>query len=203
MTMPGVQKPHCTAPCATNASRRRSPSGVTATPSIVVRSRPSQSTANIRHALTDAPSTRIVQEPHSPSPQPYLVPVNPSTSRISASAVMSSGTLARRGAPLMVKAISRSGDIVEHSLRQVVDELAPIPFGRAHVGDRPDLVARSVGSGGDRRRVEGATFERRLGARRARRGRSDRTERDAYVRQHAFAPYGAEADRHRADVERR
>src|SRR4030042_3624804 len=51
-----------------------------ARPSIVVTEAPSISTAGKRHELTAFPFTSTVQAPHSPFPQPYLVPVISSSS---------------------------------------------------------------------------------------------------------------------------
>ena len=94
ITMPGVQNPHWTAPHSTNARSIACPSASRARPSIVVTARPSQSTANIRHAQRDVPSTITVHAPHSPSPHAYLVPVSPNASRSITSALMSTGTVA-------------------------------------------------------------------------------------------------------------
>ena len=78
ITMPGVQKPHCRPWWSWNACwiTLSEPSGF-AMPSMVVTSRPSQSTANIRQEFTELPSTRIVQVPHCAMPQPNFVPVRP------------------------------------------------------------------------------------------------------------------------------
>src|SRR3990167_5470412 len=79
--MPGVQNPHCTAHLSTNPFFTASAFGSASSPSMVTTSRPLQSTANSRQEFSDAPSTRIVKAPHSPSPQPYFVPGNPRAAR--------------------------------------------------------------------------------------------------------------------------
>ena len=48
-----------------------------ARPSTVVTARPSTSPTSVRQALTGSPSTSTMQAPHSPSPQPSLVPGEP------------------------------------------------------------------------------------------------------------------------------
>ena len=61
---------------------RRSPC---ATPSIVRIFAPSACTAGTRQLFTSAPSISTAHAPHSPSPQPSLVPVRPSSSRSTSS----------------------------------------------------------------------------------------------------------------------
>src|SRR5574340_548945 len=160
ITMPGVQKPHCTAPASTKAFSMRWPMGSSARPSMVVMLRPSQSTANSRQEFIDEPSTMMVHAPHSPSPQPYLVPVRPTTLRIMSSVLMSTGTRTRVGTPLSVKLISCCSDIFEHPPGHVVNQLLAVPGGGPHVGDGGDLVARRGGRGGDGVGSEGAALER-------------------------------------------
>ena len=87
-TMPGVQKPHCTAPfskklCCTFV--RCSPC---ARPSMVVISASWQSTARVRHERIGLSSRSTVQLPHSPVPQPSFAPVNSSCSRSASSNVV-------------------------------------------------------------------------------------------------------------------
>jgi hypothetical protein len=43
---------------------------------------PSTDARSTEHARTAMPSTCTVQAPHRPAPQPYLVPVNPTWSRM-------------------------------------------------------------------------------------------------------------------------
>ena len=81
MTMPGVQKPHCTPPLATKASPKTSRSRADR-PSAVVSDLPSRSFILILQLRRDAPSTSTVQQPHTPSPEhPSLGLMSPATSR--------------------------------------------------------------------------------------------------------------------------
>ena len=48
---------------------------------MVVIGLPATLEAAVTHERVGAPSTRTVQAPHWPSPQPYLLPVNPKSSR--------------------------------------------------------------------------------------------------------------------------
>src|ERR1039457_5319753 len=125
---------------------------------MVVTSRPWQSTANKRQELSDRPSTRMVQAPHSPSPQPYLVPVRPITSRSMSSALMSTRTVARFLTPFRVNSMSCLSDMGEHPLGDVVDHFLAIPGAGADIVDRRHLVARHFGD-----TVDGRSEERRVG----------------------------------------
>ena len=81
MTMPGVQKPHWTPPLTTKASPKTSRSRGDR-PSAVVSDLPSRSFIFIRQLRREAPSTRTVQQPQTPSPeQPSLGLMSPATSR--------------------------------------------------------------------------------------------------------------------------
>ena len=102
---------------------------------MVTTSRSSQSTAYIRQLLTVLPSILIVQAPHSPSPQAYLVPVMPSLSRSMARVVMVTGTFRQTSRPLSLKRISVSTDIIEHLFNEYTNEMAAIPRTGTHVID--------------------------------------------------------------------
>src|SRR5579872_272627 len=80
-TMPGVQKPHWSAPVAENASaKRRRSSG--AMPSRVVTERPSTRSSPSEQAMIALPSRRTVQQPHWPDgEQPSFGEVTSSSSR--------------------------------------------------------------------------------------------------------------------------
>jgi hypothetical protein len=81
-SMPGVQAPHCAAPCRRNDSCRRAKiGGRDFNPSTVVMARPSIWPTATRHAQTGSPSNRTVHAPQSPASQPTFVPVNPRCSR--------------------------------------------------------------------------------------------------------------------------
>ena len=79
--IPGVQMPHCAPPCSTNAFCSAFPVRVLAAPSIVITRRPSACAAGTMQESTATPSISTVHAPHSPSPQPSLVPVRPQSSR--------------------------------------------------------------------------------------------------------------------------
>ena len=80
MSMPGVQKPHCSPWCSWNASWSGW-SAVRRRPSTVMTSAPSAWTASIRQERTASPSTRTVHAPQTPCSQPTWVPVRPRSSR--------------------------------------------------------------------------------------------------------------------------
>src|SRR5215467_12772860 len=71
-------------------------------PSIVVTARPPTAPIGRRHERTGLPSTCTVQAPHWAMPQPYLVPVMPSTSRNTHSSGVSSPTSTSCLVPLML-----------------------------------------------------------------------------------------------------
>ena len=81
-SIPGVQMPHCAAPCRRKEFCKRSKIGArSASPSTVVISQPSTCPAAIKHEQTCSPSSKTVQAPQSPASQPTLVPARPSDSR--------------------------------------------------------------------------------------------------------------------------
>ena len=79
--MPGVQMPHCAPPQRTSSRCTACNTSPCASPSTVVTLRPSHCPAATRHELTTSPSSITVHAPHSPSPQPSLVPVRRRSSR--------------------------------------------------------------------------------------------------------------------------
>ena len=81
ISMPGVQKPHCSALRSWNAFCSARSSSDRDRPSIVSTRQPSACTASIRQPRTMSPSTRTVQAPHTPCSQPTCEPVSPSSSR--------------------------------------------------------------------------------------------------------------------------
>ena len=87
MIWPGVQNPHCRASCRMNASCTGCSRPSSARPSMVVTRRLSHCAASIRHDSTRLPSSKIVQAPHAPWSQPFLVPVSPRWSRSASSRV--------------------------------------------------------------------------------------------------------------------
>ena len=92
MMKPGVQKPHWSAARSTKACCTLVSCPSFASPSTVVMCMPSSSGASTRQALIGLPSTITVQAPHSPAPQPSLVPVRASSSRRTRSMVLLAST---------------------------------------------------------------------------------------------------------------
>src|SRR5690625_2471432 len=81
MIIPGVQNPHCSAWQVLNERCSGCNSPLADSPSIVVTSCPSASTANIVQDLMPRPSTSTVHAPQLVVSHPTTVPVLPSTSR--------------------------------------------------------------------------------------------------------------------------
>ena len=78
---PGVQKPHCAAPCLTKAFCRGCSFAGVPMPSIVVTQSPSASSLALRmHERTSLPLRITLQEPQCPVSHPILVPVSPTCS---------------------------------------------------------------------------------------------------------------------------
>src|SRR6266404_4401209 len=73
----------------------------------------------LRQLFTNDPSNKTEQEPHSPSPQPSFVPVNPSSCRNTSSRRSIAYALTVANRPLTVKAISHLA-ICEDSLIAVL-----------------------------------------------------------------------------------
>src|SRR5882724_894786 len=103
MTMPGVQKPHCSAWLLRNASCIGCSVSPVATPSIVSTEWPSAWTASRVQALTASPSTWTTQAPHWLVSQPTWVPVRPSCSRSSCTSRVRPSTVAETGLPFTVR----------------------------------------------------------------------------------------------------
>ena len=98
---PGVQMPHCKAACSMNFSCKGCRAPPSASPSTVLTSRPSASAPSTRQEQTRRPSSRTLQAPQSPVPQPSLAPVRPHLSRSESSRVSSGGQAKSTGSPLM------------------------------------------------------------------------------------------------------
>jgi hypothetical protein len=83
MTMPGVQKPHWLAPCASNAAHH---AAAVSRPSRVITLRPLTRDAGVTQATRGTPSTQTVQQPHCPCGlQPSLAERSPKRSRTTSS----------------------------------------------------------------------------------------------------------------------
>ena len=81
ISMPGVQMPHCAAPCARKARCSRSVSPPVARPFDGLDGAAVRLAVGTRQAQTCSPSSSTVQAPQSPASQPTLVPVRPRSSR--------------------------------------------------------------------------------------------------------------------------
>src|SRR5450631_166162 len=91
MTMPGMQKPHCTAPASPKASTYTSFSR-SLSPSVVVISWFSKVAALREHDFTSLPPAMTTQVPHVASSQPSLTDSTPISSRRTESRGLSSVT---------------------------------------------------------------------------------------------------------------
>src|ERR1017187_10069575 len=72
---------------------------------------PTASEARVWQDFTAWPSSRTVQAPHSPSPQPYFVPVRLRQLRRTERSVSSPGALTGILAPLILRVISLIGEL--------------------------------------------------------------------------------------------
>ena len=102
ISIPGVQKPHCSAcsswkPCWTGSS---SPS--VSSDSTVRISWPSHIAASVVHDLTGLPSIRTTHAPQFDVSQPQWVPVRPSVSRMKWTSSVRGSTSRETASPLMV-----------------------------------------------------------------------------------------------------
>ena len=81
ISIPGVQKPHCSALRSRKAACRSAISPLSDNPSMVSTEALSACTASIRQERTISPFTRTVHAPHTPCSQPTCVPVSCRCSR--------------------------------------------------------------------------------------------------------------------------
>ena len=165
MSWPGMQKPHCTAPC------RGTPAGGGASAPVAAPGprpssprAPSASTARTRQESTMRPSSRTVQAPHSPTRQHSLVPVSSRSSRSTSSRVWCGGHLERPAAPV-------DGQLDGQAVASCRRALAPAAPWRSQ---RPPARTRSIasrysglGAHGARRRAGRREERSRIAARSA------------------------------------
>ena len=102
MSIPGVQYPHWSPWFRRNDSWSGWSSSPSASPSIVVSSRPSACAASSVHDFTDSPSSSTVQAPQLDVSHPTFVPVSPRVSRRKYTRSVRGSTSASRIAPLTV-----------------------------------------------------------------------------------------------------
>src|SRR5262245_6450794 len=99
MICPDWQSPHCGLWSATQAfCSRCSPLGES--PAMVVTFLPATAETGVEHERTGCPLTCTVQAPHCAMPQPNLVPVSPSSSRITHRSGVSPGCSELTSLPL-------------------------------------------------------------------------------------------------------
>src|SRR6266849_3567154 len=79
--IPGVQIPHCAPPHSRNASCSGLIKACAEIPSMVTMFAPLACATGTRQLFTNIPSSKTEHEPHSPSPHPSFVPVNPKSFR--------------------------------------------------------------------------------------------------------------------------
>ena len=103
ITMPGVQKPHCSPCCSWKARCTGCIIPSLARPSAVVISCPLAWAASTVHDFTDSPSSSTVQAPHEVVSQPMFVAVRSATSRTKCTSSMRSSTSAVICLPLTVR----------------------------------------------------------------------------------------------------
>src|SRR5580704_9485169 len=115
--MPHWAPPESRKDCCRNCKR---PSE--ARPSIVTIFAPFACSAGIRQLFTSIPSIKTEQEPHSPSPQPSFVPVNPSSCRRTSSRRSIGYACTDSNFPFTVNEISHFARFLEES---VIRFLAP------------------------------------------------------------------------------
>ena len=106
ITIPGVQNPHCSASCATNAAWMGASCSPPASPSIVVTGLPTASSARTVQEGTGWSPSITVHAPQAPRSQPVLVPVSPRPSRSASTSVVRGSTLRRCGSPLTFSSMS-------------------------------------------------------------------------------------------------
>src|SRR5207247_2572961 len=100
---PDWQYPHCTTSSLCQAAFTASAT-VPDTPSMVVIFLPAASPTIMEQERAASPSICTVQAPHSARPQPYLVPVSPTKSRIAHNRGIFGSTLSSIVRPLMLSA---------------------------------------------------------------------------------------------------
>src|ERR1700686_1379679 len=98
--------PHCAPPHSKKAACSALNCGPSARPSIVVRFVPAACRTGTRQLLINLPFIKTEQEPHSPSPQPSFVPVNPSSCRRTSNSLSMGKTRTVSALPFTVRASS-------------------------------------------------------------------------------------------------
>src|ERR1700676_4131354 len=105
--------PHCAPPHSRNAFCNGCNSASHARPSTVSIHEPSAWSTGTMQLFTSSPSKRTEHEPHSPSPQPSLVPVRRKSSRSTSSRRFIGGTHTVCEAPFTRKSIEVQGALIQ------------------------------------------------------------------------------------------
>src|SRR6185295_7741426 len=108
---------------STHAACSARPTRSVPTASMVVTLLPLTAEIGVWQARTTCPSTCTVQAPHSAMPQPYLVPVSPSSSRRAHSSGVSSGRLTLYRRPFTVTEVIA---ILLSSVRQALSRVPSV-----------------------------------------------------------------------------
>ena len=106
MSIPGVQKPHCSAFLARNASCKSWNSPLSEAPSIVVTSSPSTCTARIVQARAVCPLMLTVHAPQTPDSHPTWVPVSSNSIRKKSAKDIRGSTIFACNSPLTLNEMS-------------------------------------------------------------------------------------------------
>ena len=103
--MPGVQIPHCAAPCARKLSCNFAIVPSACSPSMLVTAAPSTCAIAVRQLQIGAPSRSTLQAPQSPALQPILVPGRPISMRKTSLRRVLAGSWLLAGLPFKVKQV--------------------------------------------------------------------------------------------------
>ena len=152
ISMPGVQKPHCSALRSRNAACRSAISPLSDSPSMVSTDASCACTASIRQERTISPLTRTVQAPQTPCSQPTCVPVSCRCSRRKSARLSRGSTCASTRSPLTssemdigaVTPIPRHRDRGDQAAPRRIAPTAPSPDAGASQRTPADPLADRV-----------------------------------------------------------
>src|SRR5215207_5035477 len=165
ITMPGMQYPHWLAPALWKARCTTDSSPPSVRLSTVSIRRPCALPTGRRQDLTRTPSTNTEQVPHSPAPQPSLVPVRCRSSRRKSSSRRCGAAFRLILRPLTVASICRSGITFLQGRNERVG-VAPRVFGGFEKSphDEPLQHAAAVGLAATRLHQSAGSLRRFLDA---------------------------------------
>src|SRR3954470_1250584 len=169
MIIPGVQNPHWVAkPSRRPGGTGESEPSLGVVPSSVFTLEPLIVSTGTRHDMTASPSSRHVQVPQVPTPQPRLAAVRPSVSRSALSSVVPGLATNSSSAPLTSSSMTLEG-MGQSSADVDGEDAAAVPGARICIVERVGGLDGQLGGLGSI-----AARERRLG-----RGRADGPPGDA------------------------